>query len=212
MIPATLPLILLYRTATRQRVSPVRARVGTAALLVGYIAVWALAGLPVYVYALAAETVGRFAAALPAVLLVAGGAYQFTSLKRSCHARCSNPLFFLMQKWRPGATGALRLGVLHGLDCLGCCAGVMVGLVALGMMNLALVFTAALVVFAEKTLPYSHRVARPLGVLMMTGGVVLLAFSLLGGMETGTEAKPGMEPGARENPGMEEMDPGMDSM
>jgi heme A synthase len=88
----------------------------------------------------------------------------------------------------------------------------MVGLVALGMMNLALVFTAALVVFAEKTLPYSHRVARPLGVLMMTGGVVLLAFSLLGGMETGTEAKPGMEPGARENPGMEEMDPGMDSM
>ena len=210
MIPATLPLILLYRTATRQRVSPVRARVvGTAALLVGYIAVWALAGLPVYVYALAAETVGRFAAALPAVLLVVGGAYQFTSLKRDCHARCSNPLFFLMRKWRPGTAGALRLGVLHGLDCLGCCAGLMVGLVALGMMNLALVFTAALVVFAEKTLPESHRIARPLGVLMVAGGVVLLGLAFLGGTE-----QPGMEEvrPVVEEPQTKEMDPGMESM
>ncbi len=192
MIPATLPLILLYRTATRQRVSAVRARADTAALLVGYVAVWAVAGLPVYAYALAAETVGRFAATLPAVLLVVGGAYQFTSLKRDCHVRCGNPLFFLMQKWRSGTAGALRLGALHGLDCLGCCAGLMVGLVALGMMNLALVFTAALIVFAEKTLPYSHRIARPLGILMMTGGVALLGLTLLGGTQPAME--PSMEP------------------
>src|SRR5215210_5500745 len=65
MVPATLPLILLYRTVARKRLGPVRARAGTATLLVGYIAVWAVAGLPVYVYALAAETVGRFAGALP---------------------------------------------------------------------------------------------------------------------------------------------------
>ena len=94
----SVPLILLYRTVTRNRLSPVRARVGMTALLVGYVAVWAAAGLPVYAYALSAETMGRFAAVLPAVLLAIGGAYQFTSLKRSCHVRCSNPLFFLMQK------------------------------------------------------------------------------------------------------------------
>lgn len=69
----------------------------------------------------------------------------------------------------------------------------MVGLVALGMMNLALVFTAALIIFAEKTLPYSHRIARPLGVLMMGGGVALLGLALLGEME----------------PTMESMDSGM---
>src|SRR5215208_5928209 len=61
MIPATLPLILLYRTVTRQRLSPIQARVGTTALLIGYIAVWAVAGLPIYGYALTAETIGRFA-------------------------------------------------------------------------------------------------------------------------------------------------------
>src|SRR3954470_15591268 len=77
MIPATLPLILLYRVVARQRLSPVQARVGTAAMLVGYVAVWAVAGLPVYVYALMAESVDRVAALLPAVLLVIGGVYQF---------------------------------------------------------------------------------------------------------------------------------------
>lgn len=207
MIPATLPLILLYRIVTRQRLSPVQARVGIAALLLGYITVWAIAGLPVYLYALTAEAVGSFAAVLPAVLLIIGGIYQFTSLKRSCHARCSNPLFFLMQRWSPGTVGALRLGVSHGFDCLGCCAGLMLGLVALGMMNLALVFTVALVIFAEKTLPESHRIARPLGVLMMLGGVAFLGFSLFDGMQSGMEAVPGVE-----DPGIEEMDSAMESM
>src|SRR5215212_1215423 len=106
MIPATLPLILLYRVVARQRLSPVQARAGIAALFLGYIAVWAVAGLPVYAYALTAQSIGRSAAVLPTVLLVIGGVYQFTSLKRSCHARCSNPLFFLMQKWKPGTVGA----------------------------------------------------------------------------------------------------------
>ena len=191
MIPATLPLILLYRVFVRNRLGSGRARVCTATLLAGYVAVWAIAGLPIYVYALAAEAVGRFAAVLPAVLLVIGGIYQFTSLKRGCHTRCSNPLFFLMRKWKPGTAGALRLGTLHGIDCLGCCAGLMVGLVALGMMNLALVFTAALVVFAEKTLPNGHRIARPLGVLLVAGGVVLLGLALWSGMQF--EMNPGME-------------------
>jgi predicted metal-binding membrane protein len=205
MIPATLPLILLYRVVARQRLSPVRARVGIVALLLGYIMVWAVAGLPVYVYALTAEAIGSYAIALPAVLLVIGGAYQFSSLKRSCHARCSNPLFFLMQKWKPETAGALRLGILHGLDCLGCCVGLMVGLVALGMMNLALVFTVALIIFAEKTLPDSHRIARPLGFLMIAGGVAFFGFSLLGGMEAGMERP-------MEDPGMPAMEDSMEPM
>jgi predicted metal-binding membrane protein len=206
MIPATLPLILLYRVVARQRLSPVQARIGTAAMLIGYVAVWVIAGLPVYVYALTAESIGRLAAVLPAVLLVIGGAYQFTSLKRSCHARCSSPLFFLMQQWKPGTSGALRLGVLHGVDCLGCCAGLMIALVALGMMNLALVFTVALIIFAEKTLPNSHRIARPLGILMMAGGVVFLGLTLFA--STQPEMNPEMNSGA----GMDsEMNSGMDS-
>ena len=188
MVPATLPLILLYRTIARRRLGPARARIGTAILLMGYVAVWVMAGLPVHAYNSLSSAAGSLATVLPALLLIVGGAYQFTPLKRVCHARCSNPLVFLMQNWRPGATGgALRLGVLHGVDCLGCCAGLMVGLVALGMMNLAWMLTAAVIIFAEKTIPGSHRIARPLGVTMVVGGVVLLGVSLLGGMAPSME-------------------------
>ncbi len=189
MVPATLPLILLYRTLARKRLGPTGAQIGTAILLASYVTVWAIVGLPVYAYNLLSSATGSLTAVLPALLLIVGGAYQFTPLKGICHARCSNPLFFLMRNWRPGAAGgALRLGMMHGVDCLGCCAGLMVGLVALGTMNLVWMLTAAVIIFAEKTIPGSHRVARPLGMLMVAGGVVLLATSLLGGMPPGMES------------------------
>lgn len=188
MVPATLPLILLYRTIARSRLSPIQARVGMVVLLAGYLVVWAAAGVPVYAYALFSEGAGPWATMLPALLLVVGGVYQFTPLKRICHARCSSPLFFVLQNWRPSPPGALRMGVIHGVDCLGCCVGLMVGLVALGTMNLAWMLTAALIIFAEKTIPNSHRIARPLGVVMVAGGVVLLATSLLSGMSPGMKS------------------------
>jgi predicted metal-binding membrane protein len=188
MVPATVPLLLLYRTIAGNDRRPAQSRIGLVVLLGGYLGVWAAVGVPVYTYSLLVEPVGSLGIVLPALLLVVGGIYQFTPLKRLCHVRCSSPLFFLLQHWREGPAGALRLGVAHGLDCLGCCAGLMVGLVALGMMNLAWVLTAAVVIFVEKTLPGSHRLAQPLGVLMIVGGVALLATSLLGG------AAPGMEP------------------
>ncbi len=173
MIPAALPLILLYKGTSRSWA-------WMAALLAGYLGVWALVGLPVYSYGLLSGRLSSWGSLLPAVLLILGGLYQFTALKRSCHARCSSPLFFLMQHYKPGPSGALRLGALHGLDCLGCCAGLMVGLVALGMMNLAWMLTAAVIIFVEKTLPGGHRVAKPLGALMVLGGVALLAMALSG--------------------------------
>jgi predicted metal-binding membrane protein len=183
MVPATLPLILLYRTIARNRLSLLRARAGVVMVLLGYIVVWVLAGLPVYAYNSLVGAAGSMAALLPAFRLIIGGAYQFTPLKRICHARCSSPLLFLMHNWRSAASGAVRVGMVHGVECLGCCAGLMVGLVAVGMMNLGWMLTGALIIFAEKTLPNSHRIAGPLGVVMVGGGVVLLATSLLDGME-----------------------------
>ena len=82
MVPVTLPLILLYRTIARNRLSPPQVQVGMVSLLAGYVAVWAAAGVPVYTYALFAEAAGSLASVLPALLLIVGGAYQFTPLKR----------------------------------------------------------------------------------------------------------------------------------
>jgi predicted metal-binding membrane protein len=181
MLPAALPLILLYGTLTRKRPHPWQAALGMGALLTGYIVVWAVAGLPVYGYSQLAAAGGPPMAVLPGLLLVMGGVYQFTGLKHGCHTRCSSPLFFLTRQWRPGVSGAARLGVLHGIDCLGCCVGLMLALVALGMMNVAWMLTAAVIIFVEKTLPSGHRVARPLGTALVLGGVFVLATSLLSG-------------------------------
>ena len=57
--------------------------------------------------------------------------------------------------------------------------------------------------------PEGHRVARPLGVVMVAGGVVLLGLALLGGTEQ--PVAEGVRPGV-EDPEMEEMDRGMESM
>jgi predicted metal-binding membrane protein len=179
MLPAALPLVLLYRAIARKRGSPPQVVGGIAALLAGYVAVWTFAGLPVYGYGQLVASGGSALAVLPGLLLITGGLHQFTSLKRRCHTRCSSPLFFLTHHWRSGLPGAARLGVLHGLDCLGCCVGLMLALVALGMMNIAWMLTAAVIIFAEKTLPGGHRLARPLGVVLVVGGVVVLGAPLL---------------------------------
>jgi predicted metal-binding membrane protein len=181
MLPAALPLVLLYRAVAEKRQAARRLTGGMAVLLAGYFAVWTAAGLPVYGYNQLVSAVGPPLAMLPAALLIAGGVYQFTGFKHACHSRCSNPLFFLTQHWRPGLTGAARLGVLHGADCLGCCVGLMLALVALGMMNIAWMLTAAVIIFVEKTVQGGQRVARPLGVALVLAGVWVLGASLSGG-------------------------------
>ncbi len=153
-----------------------------AALLAGYVVLWTTAGLPVYAYQMIIDHIGEGIAIAPGLLLIAGGVYQLTRLKHSCHTRCSDPLFFLMRRWQPGARVALRLGVLHAADCIGCCAGLMVALVALGAMHPAWMLTAAVIIFIEKTLPGSHRVARPLGAALVAGGPAMLAMPWLGGV------------------------------
>jgi predicted metal-binding membrane protein len=172
MLPAVLPLVLLHRRVSRRR-HGIDVGALTALLLAGYLAVWLLAGLPVYGYGLLTAST-EAAAVLPALLLIGGGAYHFTALKRSCHARCSSPLAFLAREWRPGVGGTLRLGWLHGLDCLGCCAGLMAGLVGLGMMNVTWMLTATVIIFVEKTHALGHRLSRPVGAAMAAGGIVLL--------------------------------------
>ena len=74
---------------------------------------------------------------LTAALLLLAGIYQFSPLKQVCLARCRSPIGFLLGEWRPGARGALVMGLRHGLFCLGCCWALMALLFVGGVMNLA---------------------------------------------------------------------------
>ena len=53
--------------------------------------------------------------------LAVAGLCQFTVLKHVCLRQCRSPWGFVTQYWREGRPGAVNMGVLHGLYCLGCC-------------------------------------------------------------------------------------------
>lgn len=169
MLPSAAPLVLLYRSA-----GPGGRAAHTVWLVAGYLLTWLAVGVPVYLaqqaLALAAEASMAVADAVPygvAAVLATAGAYQLTPLKDYCLRQCRSPLDFLVQRWRGGAVGAWRLGVEHGLYCLGCCWGLMAVLVAAGAMGLAWVTLIALLVFAEKLLPGGRRLAVGTGLALL---------------------------------------------
>jgi predicted metal-binding membrane protein len=127
--------------------------------------------------AVAAEASPAIAQLLPygvALTLLAAGIYQFTPLKSRCLTVCQSPLGFLMGHWRPGAVGTLRMALAHSFYCLGCCAGLMVVLVAAGAMSLPWALLIAAVVFAEKVLPAGAWTARAAGVALVLLGVFVV--------------------------------------
>jgi predicted metal-binding membrane protein len=138
-----------------------------AGLVAGYLGVWAAAGLPAYGLAwLGGWLAGGHATAVHALAVAAFavcGLYQLSSLKDRCLAHCRSPLALLLHygSYR-GRFRDLRVGAHHGGYCLGCCWGLMVILVAVGVMNLAAMVGLAAVVLIEKTWrwgPVAGRVA-----------------------------------------------------
>jgi predicted metal-binding membrane protein len=99
--------------------------------------------------------------------------YQFTPLKRACLHACRTPLGFLTSNWRDGYAGTLRLAAHHAVTCVGCCLALMIVLVAAGAMGLAWVALIAIVVFAEKVLPYGEWTARVAGVAFVALGLLV---------------------------------------
>ncbi|MDF1670453.1 MAG: DUF2182 domain-containing protein [Roseovarius sp.] len=114
-------------------------------------------------------------------LLIVVGAFQFTRTKDICHGVCHSPMSYFLGRWRTGALGGLRMGLGLGAYCVICCWGFMaLGFVG-GVMNLAWMGLATLFMVLEKLPQIGHRVVRPLGILMIIGGVVLAMFPLWSG-------------------------------
>jgi predicted metal-binding membrane protein len=90
------------------------------------------------------------------LLLLAAGLYQLTPLKQACLGRCRQPVAFITQYWRSGASGAFRMGVAHGAFCVGCCWFLMALLFFGGVMNLYWIAGIATYVLAEKLLPHQR--------------------------------------------------------
>ncbi len=183
MLPSAAPMVRVFaRSAEAQ--SDHTTGLLTSAFVGGYLAVWTafsagvtLAQWGLLELRLVTPMMASASGWLSGALLLAAGAFQFTSLKDSCLTKCRTPLGFLMTEWRPGVRGAFVMGLRHGAYCTGCCAMLMLLLFVLGVMNLAWIIVLTLIVLVEKLMPTeSLWPSRLLGAgLIAWGGYVLLS-------------------------------------
>jgi predicted metal-binding membrane protein len=178
MLPTSLPLIVTFHTASRRRPDQL---VLVGLLIAGYLAVWTLFGILVHLGdAIVHEVAGRgtwlaaHAWLLGSATLLVAGLYQLTPLKYHCLARCRSPLSFIAAHWRGTRerAAALRLGLHHGLYCLGCCWSLMLLMFAIGVGNLGWMFALGAVMATEKNLPGGRRLGLPLGAALLAWGLV----------------------------------------
>jgi len=181
MLPSASPLLLFYAGALRRRADgdPTGARV--YAMASGYLLVWAG-------FSVAATLLQRWLSELlllnpmmepastpvTAALLIVAGMYQLTPLKRMCLRSCRSPLSFVMRRWQNGVAGALRMGVEHGMHCLGCCWALMLLLFAGGVMNIYVIVALTILVLIEKVTPFGEWTSRLSGVAFLALAAWLL--------------------------------------
>ena len=165
MTPSALPMVFTFGKVTRQL------DFHSHAILVGlfaitYLAVWAAFGavagatewlLDQHGILLNGQLQNR---AMADALLVVSGLYQWSALKNFCLSKCRSPLGFLLEHYRSGYWGALRVGALHAIFCLGCCWAVMLLAWVGGAMNLLWMLALTLLISAEKLLGVGLRIAR----------------------------------------------------
>jgi predicted metal-binding membrane protein len=113
--------------------------------------------------------------AMGAGILVLAGLYQFTPLKYACLDKCRSPLSFITEHWRGNheRTQAFRLGMRHGLFCIGCCWSLMLLMFAVGVGNLGWMLILGALMAIEKNLPWGRRISAPLGVVLLCWGLAL---------------------------------------
>ena len=160
MVPSAAPMFLLHARIDRTP-EPARRRFNSLLFVSAYVLVWSgfsvLAALTQALLvrwgAVSSASLALGNRTVSAAVLLAGAAYELTLAKRVCLNTCQAPMLFVLNHWKPGAAGAFRLGLLHGLYCLGCCWVLMLLLFVGGVMNLAWVALLGIVVLGEKLAP-----------------------------------------------------------
>jgi predicted metal-binding membrane protein len=202
MFPAITPMVLMYnrfatnnregnqssitiqekekegKTTSRPSFPPLR----VILFVSSYLLVWALTGIALLlgwsvVMNSTIMTTGNSVLIqyLYGSLLIVAGIYQFTPLKRICIGYCESPMSFFMRRWRDGASGAFKMGVYHGMYCLGCCWAYFLLMVALGWMNLLWMGLFAAIIFGEKIWSRGIWVARAAGIGLAIVGILVAA-------------------------------------
>jgi predicted metal-binding membrane protein len=177
MLPSVTPMVLIYAAVARKSAMQGMPVAPTTAFVSGYIAMWLIFSLFATIAqwgldqaALLSPMRGSNSFGLGAVLLIAAGIYQWLPIKDKCLHHCRSPVYFITTHWRPGSTGAFKMGLSHGAFCLGCCWVLMSLLFVVGVMNILWIAAITLFVLLEKVLPLGDIGGRLMGLPMIAAG------------------------------------------
>lgn len=173
MLPSAFTMITLYARTVQMR----QRRLGL--FVAGYLLAWSLTGIPAFALAWGAGKIiterSSWAPAAAAVIFASCGLYQLTPLRDRCLRHCRTPLGHLLHYGTfRGTFRDLRAGAHHGLFCLGCCWGLMVLMIAFGVMNIVAMIVLATVVALEKQWSHGETVAKAVGVVALLLAIAVL--------------------------------------
>lgn len=185
MLPSAAPMILLHARIDRAPTASQRLS-HTLIFMLAYLVAWAgfsvlataAQALLIELGLVSAMSLALGEHRLAAALLAGAALYQLSGSKAACLEQCRSPVQFVMRYWSPGTLGALRLGLVHGLYCIGCCWGLMLLLFVGGVMNLAWIAALAAIVLIEKVAPPSWRVSTFIAAGLFGGALLLLVRGL----------------------------------
>ncbi|MEM9239088.1 MAG: DUF2182 domain-containing protein [Pseudomonadota bacterium] len=175
MLPTIIPTFGAYR-----ELSASGAKTRPVTLALGFLGVWwgfAFFASALQMALFRADLVSEFgdsrSALLSATLLLIAGLYQFSALKAACLEKCRAPIGFFLQHWEKGP---LRMGFVLGITCLGCCWALMLLSFVGGVMSLAFMGFATLIMTLEKLPQLGRWLDRPLGVTLIVGAGLVAVF------------------------------------
>ena len=175
MVPSVMPMVTLHVTVSQSKRARGQHYVPTYIFLLGYLIIWIVFSIviscvqyPLHTNGLLNPMMDSRSYLLSGGILVMAGIYQWTPLKDACLHQCRTPLNFLMNHWREGRSGAIKMGMHHGLYCVGCCWALMAVMFAVGVMNVLWMIAIAAFVLIEKISLFSallFRVVSGLGLM-----------------------------------------------
>lgn len=181
MSPTAVPMILMHTKIQRNRYPDESPFIPTAIFFSGYIIVWAgfsaaIAAVQLILQssALLSPQMASTSPWLAGGILIAAGLFQFSKLKEVCLNGCRSPVTYFMLEWREGNSGALLMGLKHGLHCVGCCWVLMALLFVAGVMNLLWMSIITMFVLLEKAMPKGELFGKIGGVGMVIWGIALI--------------------------------------
>jgi predicted metal-binding membrane protein len=188
MLPTSLPLVDMFQRMTAKREDAGQL---LTLLIAGYLLVWTAFGVAALlgdrlIHAAAEQSawLDENAWIIGGATITVAGLYQFSPLKYMCLDKCRSPMMFIAGRWSGSnpLTSALRLGIEHGLFCVGCCWSLMLLMFVVGVGNVGWMLILGAIMAVEKNMPWGKQLSAPLGASLAIGGVTLLALGAGGAL------------------------------